>query len=348
MTRRGAKFADTTTAFLNMKNLALPLLLLFCVGLNAQNLPKKYVLLEHFTNSKCPICASKNPAFYNLIANYPDDVHHIAYHPPIPYNTCVFYLDNPTENSGRASVYSINGTPRVALNGSLAPVSGALLQQALLTAEIGETSPLSLSVTETGAGNARTVKIKAKSWATVPSGNYRIFAAVVEKTVNYNAPNGETVHHNVFRKMLPSLDGGAFQPPAAGQEIEYTYDYTIASGWVASEIYVVAFVQNLTNGEVLNSGTRFDAPVSSGVSETARLQPLQLTPNPVSAQAIAWLPDDNALTVEVFNSAGQPVATERQVEAGQVKLFTEHLPAGVYFVKIQGEKGAYAGRMVKI
>ena len=144
MTRRGAKFADTTTAFLNMKNLALPLLLLFCVGLNAQNLPKKYVLLEHFTNSKCPICASKNPAFYNLIANYPDDVHHIAYHPPIPYNTCVFYLDNPTENSGRASVYSINGTPRVALNGSLAPVSGALLQQALLTAEIGETSPLSL------------------------------------------------------------------------------------------------------------------------------------------------------------------------------------------------------------
>lgn len=331
-----------------MKNIALPLLLLFCLGLDAQNLPKKYVLLEHFTNSKCPICASKNPAFYNLIDDYPNDVHHIAYHPPIPYNTCIFYLDNPSENAGRASIYSINGTPRVAVNGSLAPVSGTLLSQALLTAEIGETSPLSLSVTETGAGNARTVKIKAKSWATIPTGNYRIFAAVVEKTVNYNAPNGETVHHNVFRKMLPALDGGAFQPPAAGQEIEYTYDYTIASAWVASEVYVVAFVQNLTTGEVLNSGTRFDAPVSSATGEAARTQILRLAPNPVSDQATALLPGDKALSIEVFNSAGQPVATEYRIETDQVRLQTAGLPAGLYFVKIKGEKSSYAGRMVKI
>ncbi len=331
-----------------MKKIFFPLLCLFLTaGLAAQQLPKRYVLLEHFTNSRCSVCASKNPAFYSLIANYPDDVHHIAYHPPIPYVNCAFYLANTTENAGRAAVYGINGTPRVALNGALAPVSGTLLQQALLVSEIGETSPLSLTVTESGTGAARTVKIKAKSWGAIPSGNYRIFAAVVEKIVNYNSPNGESVHHDVFRKMLPMLDGGAFATPALGEEIEYTYDYTIAAGWEADQVYVVAFVQDISTGEVLNSGTKFDTPFTSAVSEVP-IQSLQLWPNPAQDQVITQITDDRVLEIGVFNSAGTEVHTISSTDQNRVTLSTAALPAGIYYVKIRGEKSAYAGRFLKI
>ncbi|HNL40338.1 MAG TPA: T9SS type A sorting domain-containing protein, partial [Saprospiraceae bacterium] len=55
-----------------------------------------------------------------------------------------------------------------------------------------------------------------------------------------------------------------------------------------------------------------------------------------------------ALSIEVFNSAGQPVDAEYRIETDQVRLQTAGLPAGLYFVKIKGEKSSYAGRMVKI
>lgn len=329
-----------------MKRLIFPLLVsLFVFQLGAQPLPKRYVLLEHFTNSWCSTCASKNPAFYNLIDDYPNDVHHIAYHPPIPYNGCVFYQANTVENQARTAAYGVNGTPRVALNGALAPGGGALLQPALLTSEIGETSPLSLTVTESGAGVGRTVKIKAKAWGQIPAGTYRIYAALVEKTINLQTPNGEPVHHDVFRRMLPNIEGSVFAAPAAGEEIEYTYDYTIATAWNANEIYVVAFVQNVATGEILNSGTKFDAPLTTAAGEAAAL-PLRLAPNPAQDRAVATLSGDRALHAEVFAGDGRRVQAAFSMENDQIALDLSALAPGVYFVKIRGEKSVYTGKIV--
>lgn len=320
--------------------------LLASAALFAQPLPKKYVLLEHFTNSNCSVCASRNPAFYNLIDDYPDDVHHIAYHPPIPYSGCIFYQANPAENSGRTSVYGINGTPRVALNGTLAPLGGQLLQSALLQSNLGQTSPLSLTVSESGSGTARTVTIKAKAWADIPpSDDYRLFVAVVEKTILYDAPNNEQVHHDVFRKMLPALEGAPFTPPAAGAEIEFSYDYTLAAGWNDAEVYAVAFVQNTATKEVLNSGTKFDAAVSATQEPSA--QSLRFTPNPAQDRAFASLANDRAVAVEVFAGDGRRVAVEFSSENDAVALSTSTLAPGVYFVKITGEQGVYVGKFVK-
>lgn len=322
------------------------LCLLASAALFAQPLPKKYVLLEHFTNSNCPVCASRNPAFYNLIDDYPDDVHHIAYHPPIPYSGCIFYQANPSENSGRTSVYGINGTPRVALNGVLAPLGGQLLQSALLQSNLGLTSPLSLTVTESGSGPSRTVTIKAKAWADIPpSDGYRLFVAVVEKTILYDAPNNEQAHHDVFRKMLPALEGVPFTPPAAGAEIEFSYDYTVATDWNAAEVYAVAFVQNTATKEVLNSGAQFDAAVSAADEPAARA--LRFTPNPAQDRAFAGLAGDRALGVEVFAGDGRLVSVEYVAENDGVALSTSALTRGVYFVKITGELGVYVGKFVK-
>ncbi|MEZ4917678.1 MAG: hypothetical protein R2792_01130 [Saprospiraceae bacterium] len=147
----------------------------------AQGPVQKYVLLEHFTNSKCSICASKNPAFYNLISQYPDEVHHVAIHPSVPYNTCVFYLANPTENNAWAADYNIFGTPRVAVNGELIPSGTQLLPAAMLTGEFGQTSNLWLQVEESGSGNARTATVKAHTMGALSSTNLKLFVAVVEK-----------------------------------------------------------------------------------------------------------------------------------------------------------------------
>ncbi len=327
----------------------LKLIFLFVISafsIQAQNSAKQYLMIEHFTNTKCPICASKNPAFYNLINQYPDDVHHIAIHPPIPYSTCGLYQANKPENEARATFYGVFGTPSIALNGTLQPISSPLLTAVTLQSYLGNTSPLSLQVSESGPNNARVATVNAHSLSALPSGSYQIYAAVVEKTVNFAGGNGETVHHDVFRKMLTDINGNAFTPAAAGQSAQYTFNFSMNAAWNPDEIYVLAWVQNATTKEILNSGTKFD-PQVVGTKEAAP-QAILIQPNPVNESALAMIGDDQARAVEIFAANGQRMtASFDNQEAGTIHISTATFAAGIYFVKITGEKGVYVAKMVK-
>jgi hypothetical protein len=328
------------------KHILLLVLLAAAFAAQSQDSAKKYVLIEHFTNSNCSTCGAKNPAFYTLINQYPNDIHHLSIHPPIPYSSCALYQANMTENSARTTYYGVFGTPSIALNGELQPITTPLLTTVTLQNYLGETSPLWLEVTESGSGSARTATVKAHSLGSIPAGNYKLYIALAEKTLNYQGTNSETVHHDVFRKMLPDINGTVFNPAASGQSMEFNFNFNIASGWNANEIYVVAWVQNTATKEVLNSGTRFD-PIVSGTNDVTP-QTIQIQPNPVSETALAHIGDDRAESVEIFAVNGQRVSVifENQ-ELGQVSIPTATLAAGIYFVKITGEKGVYAAKMAK-
>ena len=312
---------------------------------NAQSPVKRYVTIEHFTNSRCSICASKNPAFYNTIDDYPNDIHHISIHPSVPYNTCVFYLANTAENNALTAIYGISGTPRVALNGVLAAPSSQLLPLATLQAQLNQTSPLLVQVNET-TGNSRTATIRLRTQAAIPGGTYKLYAAIVEKTINQVTPNGEGVHHDVFRKMLTPMNGVDYTPAALGQEVTFSYNYDIANNWNASEIYVLAYVRNTATGETLNSGTRFD-PIILSAAE-AKPSSIQLTPNPTNGVAFANIGDDVAQCIEVFDSAGRRVtAGFEHANSGQVAIQLDGLARGFYIVLIRGEKARYVAKVVK-
>jgi len=320
----------------------------FTLTTEAQQSVKKYVMLEHFTNSKCSICASKNPAFYALInqAQYLDDVHHVSIHPSVPYNTCVFYLANPTENNNRASLYGIQGTPQVAINGK-PPVSLSSFSAATLQAELNQTSPLYLQVEENDiAGGQRHVSIKARTVGDIPAGNYKIYAAVVEKTINMTTPNTETVHHDVFRKMLPDINGATFNPAAIGETLEFNYNFDLNPNWIAGEIYVVAFVQNITTEAVLNSGTKFDAIVLDA-KDIADNKLLKIFPNPAQESATITLAGDQADQLDIFAMNGQRVISQSLFQQETVFVSTAAFAPGIYFVKVTGEKGTYTTKLVK-
>jgi hypothetical protein len=123
-------------------------------------------------------------------------------------------------------------------------------------------SPVEIKVSEADNGDGtRQVQIKTKTLGTQPSGNYSLLAAVVEKTVNYAAPNGESVHRNVFRQFLTPTAGQPFTLPAqGGGQILTVFNYPLNIG-VSSELYVVAWLFDNTTKAVLNSGTRFDPNV---------------------------------------------------------------------------------------
>ncbi|MDX2249849.1 MAG: Omp28-related outer membrane protein [Bacteroidia bacterium] len=222
----------------------------------------RHLFLEHFTNTRCVLCPDRNAQLYTLLDQYPGQVHHLSIHPSVPYNNCVLYQHNPVDNNARKNLYGVNATPRAFLWGASSSAGTTLLPEATLLSSRGKTADVGITVNENGNGPLPQVFISVRTFENPDSGEYRLFAAVVERTVDYTAPNGETEHRNVFRLMLPNSEGEPFTPAEKGETVSFSYTYTPDAEWDMTQIYVMAFVQNMTTREVLNSGTAVDLKLS--------------------------------------------------------------------------------------
>lgn len=303
----------------------------------------KYVLIEHFTNTWCPICASRNPELNALILKYPKNVHHVSIHPPYPYLGCPLYQYNKTENQARANYYNIQGTPSVVVNGGAVSGGSPLLTENNLKTEISKTSAVSLVVTESKNGSSRTAKIRIKSSVPV-NGSLKLFAMIVEKNLRFTASNGELDHYNVFRKFLT---------PAAGQPIiistsgEQSFDFAFneESAWKSEEIYVLAFVQNESTKEVLNSGTKFDE-LSTSISVNINTKFVKVFPTVATEELYVEFPTNTANAFSILNIQGQSVL-RGAAKANQNSVNIHSLTQGVYWLKINDGKDVYIAKFIK-
>lgn len=304
---------------------------------------KRYALLEHFTNTLCSSCASQNPGMFTAIKVETNaDLHHISYHWQVPYVNCVYYQANPAPQNERAAYYNVNASPRVSLNGaaqtSTASITGAVIGADALT------SPISVKVSEnTGVtGSARTATIKIKSVGTVPNGNFKLYVALVEKKTNYVSPNGEAVHYNVFRKFLTKSNGDDITLTANEQSIFLDYLPDLAT---SAQLYAVAWVQNATTKEVLNSGTRFDGLTAT--NELSTDNQVRVFPNPTTGKTTLTFDKLTPQYLTVQNVAGQVLETVKLSNSTSYDLNMARFSAGIYILKIKSEEGVAIKRVVK-
>ena len=217
----------------------------------AQDLPPRYATLELFTNTPCPICANQNPGLFSRLAQFEGEYHLIGFYPGKPYSSCIFYQANKPENDTRFQFYQGNifGTPTVALNGIDFKSSNGVTNT-VLEGLTGGTSWLHVDVEETsGSNRSVTINLEDHVGGSLTTG--RLFAVIVEKEISYTAPNGETVHHNVFRKFLSN---------PTGEDIDLTtgiasrsYNYDVDPTWKADEVYIIALLTVPSTIEVFNS-----------------------------------------------------------------------------------------------
>lgn len=321
-------------------------LLIFIAALNqGYSQAKRYIFLEHFTNSRCGICASSNPGFYNLLTNYKNQYHHMTIHPPIPYPSCLLYQANPSDNNQRTNFYSILGTPTVVINGQTKKSAGSVTA-ANLNAELNKVSPIQIIVKETGT-NQRNASIEIKTLGTKPSGNYRIYVVALEKELNYASPNGEKIHYNVFRDFLSAADGDTIDLANQGGSVSRSYTITMQPNWVESQMYIMAWIQDVSSKEVLNSGTRFDV-----ITSNDNPNQLQLTvyPNPVKDQLKIELPGSlqSASRLSITNLLGKELfAVELNASTKNFQYPVSHFPKGIYFVRLQSGKEKTSRKWLK-
>ena len=222
----------------------------------------KYVLFEHFTQASCGPCASQNPGFQDdILAENVGAVHHIAYHTSWP-GVDPMNAYNPTENADRVTYYGVSGVPAIQMLGKYWTGSPAGVSQSMVNSETSKGSPIKILVSETSDGTNRYVEVVVHTVGTPPSGSMKLRAAVIEEEIIYpTAPgnNGEKEFPNVFRKMLPNTTGDDYTAGAQGDSVIFNYSYSLdLANWDTSKISVVAFVQDETTGEVINSGATLD------------------------------------------------------------------------------------------
>lgn len=335
-----------------MKNLFLLLAILFLGELNAQTVAKT-VVVEHFTNTKCSICASRNPNLYQNLGKFPN-VLHIAYHPSSPYASCVLNQHNVQQNDNRTQHYGIyGGTPRAVIQGTVVGVSSQVVDSATIANQTGQQSPIDLSIAEYWVTNDSVkVEIKLKTVATHTYSNTVLYIPITEDFLQYNAPNGETQHHDVFRKAIYDINGAGLQvtlPTTVGDSVVVTGGYRVDAAWDTAQLSVTAILQAVSNKEVIQVGrssNRMTTAATSVVNIKNQSEQLQVFPNPVvDLLTIRGLSEPRALA-ELYNLSGQLVKTTRIEEGSQLNI--KNLENGVYLLRVTGieQKAWYATQQV--
>jgi hypothetical protein len=308
---------------------------------------KKYVLVEHFTNTYCSICASQNPGFYQRIAVETNTkIHHVSIHSSVPYPQCPFYQANKIEQDTRKDFYGLFSTPRVSLNGAALVGAGEISNTNIESAAAG-TSPIELKITEPTT-TSRTATISFKAVGTVPTGTYRMFAAIVEKKISFAAQNGEATHYNVLRKFVSktgedAVNGFDITPTTAMQNISLSYN--IAAPINIAEAYLLVWIQNTVTKEVLNSATRFD--VQSATAEPSIDAFVNVSPNPTTHKTTVSFTQVTPQYLTVQNAVGQILETLKLANDAPVELDLSNYATGILFIKVQSEEGVALKKIVR-
>lgn len=321
------------------------LIILLITGFAGIAQVEKTVIVEHFTNSRCGTCASRNPALYSLLEDYPQ-VLHIAYHPSAPYADCIFSMHNPTENDARTNFYGIyGGTPRVVLQGEVIGFQNPILNAGQIENALGKTSDFMIYATQSQTDNDEvSVQIVVKKVSETSSQSQLLFAMIAEKEVNYAAPNGENLHHDVFRKLL--LDEN-FSITNVGDSLIYNETYSIHADWEAEELFITLIVQDETTSGILQSAasaTLNAGPAGINDDEILSLDGL-LYPNPArDVIHISAENKDQFARAEFYAITGNLVKSFNDTESMNIS----DLPKGIYMaVLFDNQERRHVSRVVK-
>lgn len=306
---------------------------------------KRYIFLEHVTNSNCGVCGASNPGFYNTIKPYEGSYHHLAIHPKFPYVSCVFYQANKSEQDQRVSFLGASSTPTVYING-LIKKSASSVTKSILDAELAKTSPIEVLVKETGTSN-REVTVEIKTVGIKPAGNnFKVFAAIAEKVRNQATPNGEKVHYDVFRKFISATNGDPINLAENGSSVNLSFNYSVNAAWVESETYLLVWVQDETSKEVLNSGNKFDLTTSSRDLSASDVKILY---NPVRINLSIQLNKNlDGGKYILLNIMGQ-VLTQGIITSNNNRLDipVSHFESGMYLVRLESKGQKVTKRWIK-
>lgn len=309
----------------------------------AQQVPRK-VVVEHFTNTYCSICANRNPGFYNAISQFPD-ILHVAYHPSAPYPSCPINQYNKSENDDRANYYGIYGaTPRIVIQGNVINATQNYGDNTLYQNEQNKMSSFAVrtTLTKTSATSIDvTVVIKKMDTSSIAS--LTLYGLIAEDTLQFNANNGETEHYDVFRKSIWGAPQSITVPVNVGDSISMSQTITIDNIWNSKRTYALAFIQD-GNKNVIQAERSETVDSPSDISIPVISNSIHIVPNPANNIITISGTADNAVA-DVYNLQGQLVIKENLQHNNTIDI--SRLTRGQYIIKLYNDNNHKILKLIK-
>jgi PKD repeat protein len=207
----------------------------------SQPVPRQKVVFEIATGTWCVYCPGAAMGAADLISNR-HDVAIIKYHSGDSYNN--------SYSTARISYYGVTGYPTTKIDGVLSHVGGSastsLYPQFLgyYNQRINVPSPFTVAIygENTGGLNYEAQVVVTKT-DTYTASNLVLHFAVTETNIPQNWFN-QTHVKDVLRLMAPNQNGTPLDFSAT-DEIVVDLNFTLNASWVAGNMSVIAFVQDV-------------------------------------------------------------------------------------------------------
>ena len=187
----------------------------------------------------------------------------IEYHTWWPSSRDPFHAANEEENRARVDYYPDDElyepspswyVPRIFFDGL---IDGRFLYEDntwfnMVAHRSTVESPLEITLDIDISGTEGTARAHITAEEDVLSPHVVIHFVLTESEIEYEAPNGVNLHHNVMRQMLPDEHGEPFTIHE-GQRIDLSRDFTLQPEWVAEHLGLVVFVQDSATREVVQA-----------------------------------------------------------------------------------------------
>jgi hypothetical protein len=217
----------------------------------------KLVLLEDFANVSCGPCVLSNEIIHSLDSySYKDKIAVIKYATWWPGASDPFYLSAKAECDKRIAYYNIVTAPTVIVDGTRRPSpQDSIKVKEALDARFGSTPQFKMAVSMSISGEnvSAEVDVSMADTSGLDFTNLVLHTVIVEKYIEFSSPpgsNGETKFYHVMRSMLPTADGEQLK----NENFIYQRSTVSKGSWNKSQLSVIAFIQNKTTREIIQSG----------------------------------------------------------------------------------------------
>jgi PKD repeat protein len=228
------------------KTLLLVIAVALAITAYSQPVPRQKVVFEIATGTWCVFCPGAAMGAADLIANG-HDVAIIKYHSGDAYAI--------PASTARISYYGVSGYPTTKIDGTLTHVGGSQSQSIYPTylnyynQRINVPAPFTVAIygENTGGLNyeAQVVVTKTDSYT---ASNLVLHFAVTETNIPQNWFN-QTHVKDVLRAMVPNQNGTPLDFSAT-DEIIVDLSWALNANWVAANMSVVAFVQDVPSKQI--------------------------------------------------------------------------------------------------
>lgn len=306
-------------------------------------------MLEHFTNYNNTDNKDANELMKEVVDNTGSDVINVQYHTNIP-GADDFYYDNEADVSARMLFYGLSGTPYSFVDGGIntnyAFEYNYVLNNRLDSVDLYKRSMINpyfdMDISSQLTEGVLTVSCDITAMEDVDAQNLTLYVLVIEKETDYNAPNGETVFYNVFKKMLPDAGGTDIKKSWLKGESESFdgFSWLIENIYDTGDIEIIAFLQNNASKEVYQSVSTYQPDVATAAYDPINedvTYDFSVYPNPASdyLQIDFRKELESDAVLSIYNYAGNKLLS-RKLPGGlsELRIDDLNLPEGIFIIRL--------------